>query len=94
MRMKVRSRPLARASEEAIAVAESIDFFLPRLWACATLALLELSVGNPESAWRASEEMTGPVETFGIAEPITLFFLPDAIEALSRGRPDRRGPSN
>jgi DNA-binding NarL/FixJ family response regulator len=69
-------------AEEAIAVAESIDFFLPRLWACATLALLELSVGNPESAWRASEEMTGPVETFGIAEPITLFFLPDAIEAL------------
>ena len=37
--------------------------------------------------------MTGPVETFGIAEPITLFFLPDAIEALvALGQIDRAEP--
>jgi DNA-binding CsgD family transcriptional regulator len=78
---------------EAITVGERVDFFLPRLWACATFALLELSVGNAEAAWQACEEMTDPIEAFGIAEPILPFFLPDAIEALvALGHIDRAEP--
>ena len=37
------------AAAEAIAVGEHVDYFLPRLWAGATLALVELSVGNAEA---------------------------------------------
>ena len=78
------------ASAQALAAGERVDFLLPRLWVCATLALLEISVGNAEAAWQACEEMTAPFEANGIAEPILPFFLPDAIEALiALGRLDR-----
>jgi DNA-binding CsgD family transcriptional regulator len=81
------------ASAEAIALGATVGFFLPQLWGCATLTLLELSIGNPEAAWRACEELTIPIETFGVGEPILPFFLPDAIEALlALGRLDRAAP--
>jgi DNA-binding CsgD family transcriptional regulator len=71
-----------KAAAEAVAAGERVDFFPPRVWMSATLGLLELSVGNAEAAWQACKEMTVPIEEHGITEPITLFFLPDAIEAL------------
>ncbi len=81
------------SSAEATASGARIDFFQPRLWMCATLALLDLSIGNAESAWQACEEMVAPLETYGIAEPILPFFLPDAIEALiGLGELDRAEP--
>jgi DNA-binding CsgD family transcriptional regulator len=52
------------------------------LWVAASLALAELSVVDPEAAWRACRPLTEAVEQFGVVEPAWLFFLPDALEAL------------
>ena len=73
----------ARAlSAEATAAGERVGFHHARLWQSATLALLELSLGNAEKAWAACEEFMAPIEAHGIGEPVLFFFLPDAIEAL------------
>ena len=52
------------------------------LWIAAALTLVELSVGDPEAAWRASRELAEVIERTGIGEPVPLMFLPDALEAL------------
>jgi DNA-binding CsgD family transcriptional regulator len=75
----IRARELSAA---AAAAGERVDFHHARLWRCATLALLELSLGNAEAAWASSEDFTAPVEAQGVGEPVLVFFLPDAIEAL------------
>lgn len=63
---------------------------LPGLWIAASLALLELSLGNAEAAWAACEPLVRPLEEHGIREPVPAFFLPDALEALiSLGELDR-----
>jgi ATP/maltotriose-dependent transcriptional regulator MalT len=69
-------------SAEAAAIGERVDTLHPHLWRCASLVLLELSLGNVEAAWDASRELTEPVEAYGLGEPVLVFFLPDAIEAL------------
>jgi DNA-binding CsgD family transcriptional regulator len=51
-------------------------------WIAASLGLLELSLGNPRSAWEACEAMTEPLEVHGFTEPVPHFFLPIAVEAL------------
>ena len=53
-----------------------------RLWTAATLALAGLSEANPAVAWEASRPLLELVEVVGIAEPVPLMFLPDAVEAL------------
>jgi len=52
------------------------------LWIAAAQTLVELSVGDPEAAWRASRELVEVIERTGIGEPVPLMFLPDALEAL------------
>ena len=52
------------------------------LWVAASRALAELSVGDPDAAWHACRPLTEAVEQFGLGEPVPLFFLPDALEAL------------
>ena len=52
------------------------------LWVAASRALVELSVGDPEAAWNACRPLTEAVEQSGFGEPVPLFFLPDALEAL------------
>src|SRR5437773_2230476 len=47
-----------------------------------TLALAGLSEANPAVAWEASRPLLELVEVVGIAEPVPLMFLPDAVEAL------------
>jgi DNA-binding CsgD family transcriptional regulator len=60
------------------------------LWVAASLSLVELSVGEPEAAWRACRPLVELVEQFGIGEPVPLFFLPNALEALvALGEVDR-----
>ena len=71
----------ALCAEAAGPVRESGNL-LPELWIGAALALLELSLGNAEAAWRACEALVLPLERKGVSEPVTAFFLPDAIEAL------------
>lgn len=54
----------------------------PRLWLAGAVAVLELSLGNPAGAWAACQSLTEAVEQRGVAEPVVLEFLPDALEAL------------
>lgn len=62
------------------------------LWIAASLALIELSLGNPQAAWLACESLTQALEQRGIGEPVPAFFLPDALEALiALGELDRAG---
>jgi DNA-binding CsgD family transcriptional regulator len=46
------------------------------------LAQLALSLGDAAAAWEVCEPLTLAVERNGIAEPIPLEFLPEALEAL------------
>jgi DNA-binding CsgD family transcriptional regulator len=52
------------------------------LWTAGALGLLELSLGNPEAAWRACEPVAEGFEAQGIAEPVVTFCLPEALEAM------------
>jgi DNA-binding CsgD family transcriptional regulator len=52
------------------------------LWVAAAQALFELSRGDHAAAWSACEPLVSAVEARGIGEPVPLFFLPDALEAL------------
>jgi DNA-binding CsgD family transcriptional regulator len=54
----------------------------PLLFACAALALLELSLGDPAAAWTATEPMVQMVEELGIPETVPFGFVPLAVEAL------------
>ena len=71
-----------RDCAEASALVRRFGYVLPNSWIAASLALLELSLGNAEAAWRACQPMTEGLEQRGIGEPVPAFFLPDALEAL------------
>jgi DNA-binding CsgD family transcriptional regulator len=55
---------------------------LPLLWIAASLAVLELSLGDASAAWAACEPLVVALEAHGVGEPVPSFFLPDALEAL------------
>jgi len=83
----------APRARDLAAAARDFEYMLPVVWACKTIALVELSLSNTEGAWRACEQMTVALEAHGIGEPIIVFFLPDAIEALIElGELDRAAP--
>ncbi len=70
------------ACSEAAQAAEELGQAIVTVWVVASLALLELSVGDAEAAWRACEPFVGLLEEHGIGEPVTVFFVPEAIEAM------------
>jgi len=66
---------------------------LAPFWSAAAQAMIGVSVGDYEAAWRGARELTEAVERQGIGEPVPLLFLPDALEALvALGRLDRAEP--
>jgi DNA-binding CsgD family transcriptional regulator len=67
---------------DAAALLERFGIVWVGVWIAASIGLLELSLGNPQSAWQACERATAALEQQGIAEPTLAFFLPDALEAL------------
>jgi len=71
-----------QACADAESAAEHFGNRLPAIWVAASRALLELSLGNPAAAWQACEPLTTLLEQYGIGEPVTVFFLPDAVESL------------
>ncbi len=78
---------------DAVVLLARFDHVLAYLWISAALGVLELSLGEPEAAWRACEPMVTALEAQGIGEPVPAFFLPDAIEALiALGELDRAAP--
>jgi DNA-binding CsgD family transcriptional regulator len=71
-----------RCGEEALALSQRYGYAVPMVWVAAALATLELSRADAEGAWRACELLTTGLEYAGLGEPTTVFFLPDALEAL------------
>jgi DNA-binding CsgD family transcriptional regulator/tetratricopeptide (TPR) repeat protein len=51
-------------------------------WVRTALAMLEHSLGDPAAAWAAVEPLVGDVERYGIADPVGVGFVPEAILAL------------
>jgi DNA-binding CsgD family transcriptional regulator len=79
-----------RSCEEALELSQRYGYAVPMVWVAAAHATLELSRGDAEAAWRACELLTTGLEYAGIGEPTTVFFLPDALEALiALGQLDR-----
>jgi DNA-binding CsgD family transcriptional regulator len=79
-----------RSCEEALELSQRYGYAVPMVWVAAAHATLELSRGDAEAAWRACELLTSGLEYAGIGEPTTVFFLPDALEALiALGQLDR-----
>jgi DNA-binding CsgD family transcriptional regulator len=71
-----------RICAEAATPVERSGNPLSLVWIAASLAVLELSLGDPRAAWAACEPLVVALEAHGIAEPVVCFFLPDALEAL------------
>jgi DNA-binding CsgD family transcriptional regulator len=79
-----------RCCEEALELSQQYGYAVPMVWVAAAQAMLELSRGDAEAAWRGCELLTSGLEYAGIGEPTTVFFVPDAIEALiALGQLDR-----
>jgi DNA-binding CsgD family transcriptional regulator len=72
----------AQALADCAEAATSSEHSWVVVWVAAARATLELSRGDAAAAWAACQEVTEAVEQHGIAEPVPVFFLPDAIEAL------------
>jgi DNA-binding CsgD family transcriptional regulator len=66
---------------EALALGDFDNVILLH-WPAASIGLLELSLGNAEAAWAACADVVEGVEATGILEPVPLFFLPTALEAM------------
>lgn len=82
-----------RYCEDAWTPVQRSGNLLPALWIAAATGLLELSLGNPQGAWQACEPLTQMAEQAGIDEPVVMFFLPEALEALiALGQLDRAEP--
>jgi DNA-binding CsgD family transcriptional regulator len=69
-------------SDEAARLAQQTGYLLSSTWIVAARCLIELSVDSPTGTWRAAEPMARYWETHRIIEPVGLWFLPDALEAL------------
>jgi DNA-binding CsgD family transcriptional regulator len=71
-------------------IAGRTGFGIAPLWASWATALVALARGDPTAAETALDPFVPPFEQHGVAEPILGFFLPDAIEAMTRtGHLDR-----
>jgi DNA-binding CsgD family transcriptional regulator len=55
---------------------------LTSTWIVAARCLIELSVDNPTGTWHAAEPLARFWESHRISEPVGLWYLPDALEAL------------
>lgn len=84
------------AGEEGITIARATGAVAPLLLNASDLGFLELSLGDPAAAHDQLGPLSDAVLAMGLAEPGTVRFLPDEIEALvalasSTRRPARLG---
>jgi DNA-binding CsgD family transcriptional regulator len=79
-------------ASEALALAAATGYGIGSIWARWALAVLSLSLRDPAAADAALAPLTALVERDGVAEPVRVMFLADAIEALvALGQLDRAG---
>jgi DNA-binding CsgD family transcriptional regulator len=75
---------------EALTLASATGYQIASIWARWALAVLSLSLRDPAGAAAALAPLTTLVEQEGVAEPVRVMFLADAIEALAAlGQLDR-----
>ena len=75
----------ARArAEDALEQGRAAGVGSAELYSAAVLAFVAMGEGQPEGAARALEPLLGAVEGFGLAEPGTVLWQPDLIEAYAR----------
>ncbi len=79
------------AAARATSLGGQLDFLLPGAWSTASLALLEMSLGNAEAAWRACEDHVALLEALGIPEPILVLLPPRRARRADHARPVRPG---
>ncbi|HZS25268.1 MAG TPA: AAA family ATPase [Gaiellaceae bacterium] len=70
-----------RDAAEALELGTTTGYAITEGWWRQALGVLELSLGNPTAAVVALEPLL-PVAEAGIGEPVLVFWLPDAVEAL------------
>jgi len=68
---------------EALSLAAATGYGIGPIWAMWALAVLALSLRDPGAACAALDPLTTLAEREGVAEPIRVMFLADAIEALA-----------
>src|SRR6266702_6934256 len=79
-------------ASEALTLAAATGYRIGSIWARWALAVLSLSLQEPAAADAALAPLTALVEREGVAEPVRVMFLADAIEALiALGQLDRAG---
>jgi DNA-binding NarL/FixJ family response regulator/tetratricopeptide (TPR) repeat protein len=69
-------------ANEALALVGATGYVIGSIWARWALAALALSLCDPAAANAALAPLTAQVEQEGIAEPVRVMFVADAIEAL------------
>jgi DNA-binding CsgD family transcriptional regulator len=66
----------------ALASMGSAEYCLVIIWGAMAVGQLEISLGNHAAADAALEQMTCPLESLEVVDPVHLAFFPDKIEAL------------
>lgn len=69
-------------ANEALALVDATGYMIGSIWARWALAALALSLCDPAAANAALAPLTAQVEREGIAEPVRVMFVADAIEAM------------
>jgi DNA-binding CsgD family transcriptional regulator len=69
-------------ANQALTLAAATGYGIASIWARWALAVLALSLRDPAAADAALAPLTELVEREGVAEPVRVMFLADAIEAL------------
>jgi DNA-binding CsgD family transcriptional regulator len=71
-----------RAAEEGLALAQAVGAMAPMASIISVLGFIELSLGDAAAAHRHLAPLSDMIAAMGVAEPGTVRFLPDEIEAL------------
>jgi DNA-binding CsgD family transcriptional regulator len=69
-------------ANECLALAPHTRFAISVLWASWGLAVLALSLEDPQAAHAALGPLASPFEEEGVPDPVRAFFIPDEVEAL------------
>jgi DNA-binding CsgD family transcriptional regulator len=68
---------------DARALIETTGFMQGIPWLLASEGLLELTLGDAEAAERVMAPLVALVEASGVREPMQVYYVPDALEALT-----------
>jgi DNA-binding CsgD family transcriptional regulator len=71
-----------RECDQAAQLARQTAYLLNSTWIVAARCFIELSIDDAAATWKAAEPLAHYWESHRISEPVGLWFLPEALEAL------------